>query len=346
MPDLEETLRCWHTRGEPYALASVTAAAGSTPRELGPALAVDREGNAAGTVSAGCIDAEVYELCGEALRTGREARRRFDSDPAEPHAPRLPCGGSVEVTVRRIDPRTDPVPAAGPPADRRPRLLIFGAVQFADALATVGAFLGYRVTVCDARPVFATRERVPDAQEVVVEWPHRYLARTPVDADTAICVLTHDEKFDVPALIEALRSEAGYVGALGSRRTCADRVRRLRESGLDEASLARLRSPIGLDLGGSTPQEVALSIGAEIVAAVHGGSGRPLREVDGPVHRRRSDRPMPVGTEPISEITGPQDRESDPGEGAAAGGGRDGGGRVAGGDGKRSAVRGSAAGAS
>src|SRR5947209_7695021 len=288
MRDLEETLRCWHTRGEPYALATVTAIAGSAPRELGPAFAVDAQGNAAGTVSAGCIDADVYELCRTALDTGAEARRRFEpEDEAEPFAPRLPCGGTIEVAVRRVDPRTDPLPIAEPSVDERPRLLIFGAVQFADALATAGRFLGYHVTVCDARPVFATRERVPDADEVVVEWPHRYLARTAIDARTAICVLTHDAKFDVPALIEALRSAACYVGALGSRRTCADRAERLREAGVDDAGLARLRSPIGLDLGGSTPAEVALAICAEIVAAMHGGSGRPLRELEGPLHRGR-----------------------------------------------------------
>lgn len=298
MHDLEEILRCWHTRGEPYALASITAAAGSAPRELGPALAVDGEGNAAGTVSAGCIDAEVYELCREVLGSGVETRRRFDSDPADAFAPQLPCGGSIEVTVRRIDPRTDPLPVQPPSADERPRLLIFGAVQFADTLATVGRLLGYHVTVCDARPVFATRERVPDADDVVVEWPHRYLARTPVDARTAICVLTHDAKFDVPVLAEALRSAAGYVGALGSRRTCADRAQRLRESGIGDEALARLHAPIGLDLGGGTPQEVAVSICAEIIAVMRGGSARPLRELTGPLHRRAGE----------PQLTGPQEK--------------------------------------
>lgn len=303
MRDLDETLRCWHTRGEPYALATVTAVTGSTPRDLGPAFAVDAEGNAAGTVSAGCVDSDVYELCRAALDTGRAARRRFDpGEQTEPFAPQLPCGGSIEVAVRRVDPRTDPLPIAEPSADERPRLLIFGAVQFADALATVGKFLGYHVTVCDARPVFATRERVPDADDVVVEWPHRYLARTPIDARTAICVLTHDAKFDVPALVEALRSDAGYVGALGSRRTCADRAERLREAGVEDDRLARLHAPIGLDLGGGTPREVALSICAEIVAETHGGSGRPLRELDGSLHRGRR-----TGGGGASELTGPPD---------------------------------------
>src|SRR6185437_12288993 len=322
MSDLARTIRCWHTRGEPYALATVTAIAGSAPRELGPAFAVDAEGTAAGTISAGCIDADVYELCLGVLDTGLEVCRRFDPDgQGEPFAPRLPCGGSIEVAVRRIDPRTDPLPIDERPADERPRLLIFGAVQFADALATAGKFLGYRVTVCDARPVFATRERVPDADEVIVEWPHRYLATTPVDAHTAICVLTHDAKFDVPALVEALRSEAGYVGALGSRRTCADRTARLREAGVDDDQLARLHSPIGLDLGGSTPQEVALSICAEMVAAMHGGSGRPLRELDGALHRQRAEGAAPDRVAGV--LTGPRNAGSDQeGQSRLAGGAR------------------------
>ncbi|HEU5429356.1 MAG TPA: XdhC/CoxI family protein [Actinocrinis sp.] len=315
MADLEETLRCWHARGEPYALATVTAIAGSAPRELGPAFAVDTEATAAGTVSAGCIDAEVYELCLAVLDSGLEVRRRFEPDGrGEPFAPHLPCGGSIEVAVRRVDPRTDPLPIEERPADERPRLLIFGAVQFADALATVGKFLGYRVTVCDARPVFATRERVADADEVIVEWPHRYLATTPVDARTAICVLTHDAKFDVPALIEALRSEAGYVGALGSRRTCADRAERLRAAGIEGDRLARLHAPIGLDLGGGTPQEVALSIVAEIVAVTRGGCGRPLRELEGALHHRRAAD----ATSTRPELTGLSKRGSGSAQGSVA----------------------------
>jgi xanthine dehydrogenase accessory factor len=287
MDELTRTLRCWHALGEPYALATVVAVTGSAPREPGAALAVDAAGTAAGSVSGGCVEAEVYELCREVLRTGRPARRRFDSDPEDPFAPALACGGAIEVAIRRVDPRSDTAVLAGLDAarDDRARLLIFGAVEFAAALAAAGRFLGYRVTVCDARPVFATPERFPDADEVVVQWPHRYLAAaTDLDRRTAICVLTHDPKFDVPALVEALRSPAGYVGALGSRRTCAERESRLREAGLDDASLSRLRSPIGLDLGAATPPEVALSICAEIVALARGGSGLPLRDTVGPLH--------------------------------------------------------------
>ncbi len=280
-------LRRWVARGEPFALATIVFAQGSVPRGVGALLAVDEDGSALGSVSGGCVDAEVYELCRLVLRTGCPTRRRFGSDPPEPFAPSLACGGAIEVAIRRVDPtmEADIVDELDGGAGRRPRMLIFGAVQFADTLATVGRFLGYRVTVCDARAVFGTRERVPDADEVVVRWPHEYLAGIAVDERDVVCVLTHDEKFDVPVLIEALRSRAGYVGAIGSRRTCARRVERLREAGIDDTRIARLRSPIGLDLGGPSPQEVALSIGAEIVAARYGGSGAPLRDTRGPMHR-------------------------------------------------------------
>jgi xanthine dehydrogenase accessory factor len=168
-------------------------------------------------------------------------------------------------------------------------MLVFGAIDFAAAVARVGAFLGYRVTVCDARPVFATAKRFPDADEVVVAWPHDYLAEQvaagAVDARSVVCVLTHDPKFDVPLLAVALRSGAGYVGAMGSRRTHEDRLARLRERGLTDAELGRLASPIGLDIGARTPEETAVSIAAEIVARQWGGSGRALSSTTGPVHR-------------------------------------------------------------
>lgn len=126
-----------------------------------------------------------------------------------------------------------------------PRMLVFGAIDYAAAVARIGAFLGYRVTVCDARPVFATPKRFPAGVEVVVDWPHRYLHGTETDERTVICVLTHDPKFDVPLLEEALRRPAAYIGAMGSRRTHHDRLERLVEAGLTEDELARLRSPWG-----------------------------------------------------------------------------------------------------
>ena len=171
----------------------------------------------------------------------------------------------------------------------KPRMLVFGAIDFAAAVARVGSFLGYHVTVCDARPVFATNTRFPEADEVVVDWPHRYLGAEReagrIDARTVITVLTHDPKFDVPLLEVALRlTEVAYVGAMGSRRTHEDRLARLREAGLEDKELARLSSPIGLDLGARTPEETAISIAAEIIAGRWGGSGRPLAATDGRIH--------------------------------------------------------------
>lgn len=179
-----------------------------------------------------------------------------------------------------------------------PRMLVFGAIDFAAAVADLGSYLGYRVTVCDARPVFATARRFPTAEEVVVKWPHVYLDEVAdeIDQRTAICVLTHDPKFDVPVLKRALSTEAGYIGAMGSRRTHEDRLERLREAGVEEGALARLHSPIGLDLGARTPEETAVSIAAELVRSRWGGSGRALSETRGRIHRDTPPVPLvPAG---------------------------------------------------
>jgi xanthine dehydrogenase accessory factor len=167
-------------------------------------------------------------------------------------------------------------------------MIVFGAIDFAAAVARIGGFLGYRVTVCDARPVFSTPRRFPYADEVVVDWPHRYLAAQAqagqVDERTVVCVLTHDPKFDVPVLQVALDLPLAYVGAMGSRRTHADRLARLREAGVPETALARLCSPIGVDLGARTPEETAVSIAAEIIATRWGGSGGRLSQTEGRIH--------------------------------------------------------------
>jgi xanthine dehydrogenase accessory factor len=170
---------------------------------------------------------------------------------------------------RRLDDLAVFVHSFAPP----PRMLVFGAIDFAAAVARAGKFLG-----------FATKARFPDADEVVVEWPHRYLAATAVDQRTVICVLTHDPKFDVPLLEVALRTPAGYIGAMGSRRTHDDRLARLREAGLAEDEIGRLRSPIGLDLGARTPEETAVSVAAELIQLRWGGSGQPLTDTSGRIH--------------------------------------------------------------
>jgi xanthine dehydrogenase accessory factor len=168
-----------------------------------------------------------------------------------------------------------------------PRMLIFGAVDFTAALAKVGKILGYRVTVCDARPVFATRARFPMADEVVVSWPDKYLAEvgSGLGPRDAVCVLTHDPKFDVPALVSALATNVGYLGAMGSRRTTEDRERRLREAGVDSAGLQRIMAPIGIDIGARTPEETAVAVCAEIISLRTGRETASLRDREGPIHR-------------------------------------------------------------
>ena len=233
---------------------------------------------------------------GRRCRPARSAARA-----PTPRSPTTPAACSPPVAPRRSP--TAPTASAAARAcgcscaayAPRPRMLVFGAIDFAAAVAHVGAFLGYRVTVCDARPVFATASRFPAADEVVVEWPHRYLAAEVeagrVDPRTVVCVLTHDPKFDVPLLEVALRMpEVAYVGAMGSRRTHDDRLERLREAGITDAELERLSSPIGLDLGARTPEETAVSIAAEIVALQWGGQGRRLQETSGAIHHHHGRR--------------------------------------------------------
>jgi xanthine dehydrogenase accessory factor len=167
-----------------------------------------------------------------------------------------------------------------------PCMVIFGAIDFTAALARIAKVLGYRVTVCDARPVFATRARFPMADDVVVAWPDRHLAEVGAGLGRrdAVCVLTHDPKFDVPAIVAALGTDVGYIGVMGSRRTHAERMARLRQAGVDDAALGRLMSPVGVDIGARTPEETAVSICAEIISLRAGRLVPSLRDGDGPIH--------------------------------------------------------------
>ncbi len=178
-----------------------------------------------------------------------------------------------------------------------PRMIIFGAVDFTAALAKVAKILGYRVTVCDARPVFATRARFPMADEVVVAWPDKHLAEVgpTLGQRDAVCVLTHDPKFDVPAIVSALATGVGYLGAMGSRRTTEERNGRLRDAGVDEEGLARVMGPIGLDIGARTPEETAVAICAEIIARRTGRQAPSLRDQPGPIHRDMAWAAAPEG---------------------------------------------------
>ncbi|MBQ1093586.1 XdhC family protein [Streptomyces sp. B93] len=385
MLDIAEQLHRWVEQGEDFAVATVVRTTGSAPRQPGAALAVDSTGTAVGSVSGGCVEGAVYELCQQALEDGRPVVERFGYSDDDAFAVGLTCGGVIDILVTPVrageaardmlaaalsaahrgdtvalarivegpaellgrglvvtpdgafhgtlggdedgpaptvaaearamlaagrtgtvlvgadgsrcgEPLTLLVESSAPP----PRLIVFGAIDFAAALVRLGKFLGYHVTVCDARPVFATAARFPDADEVIVDWPHRYLETARVDHRTVLCVLTHDAKFDVPLLQAALRLPVAYVGAMGSRRTHEDRVRRLRAVGVTQRELDRLRSPIGLDLGARTPEETALSIAAEFVADRYGGSGLPLTMTRTPIHR---DPAPAAGPHPRDAVT-------------------------------------------
>jgi xanthine dehydrogenase accessory factor len=258
-PELGEVARDIR-EGRPVAVATLVA--GSGPDRLGRRLVVHPDAMS-GSLGSGRLDDAVRDDAQGMLLQGRTGTLHYG-----PEGERR--GDDISVFVSSYAPR--------------PRMIVFGAIDFAAAVARVGSFLGYRVTVCDARPTFATARRFPDADEVVVEWPHRYLAGTTVDPRTVVCVLTHDPKFDVPLLEIALRMPLAYVGAMGSRRTNDDRQKQLRELGLTEEELARLHAPIGLDLGARTPEETAVSVAAEIISARWGGSGAQLRATAGPIH--------------------------------------------------------------
>jgi xanthine dehydrogenase accessory factor len=246
--------------GTPVAVATVIEG----PGQVGARRIIWEGDRAEGTLGAGeRLDQAVDDDARGMLAQGVTAVRRY--------------GAQGE---RRLDDLAVFVQSFAP----APRMLVFGAIDFAAAVARTGKFLGYRVTVCDARPVFATKSRFPDADEVVTDWPHRYLSGITTDDRTVICVLTHDPKFDVPLLEVALRRPAAYIGAMGSRRTHEDRLARLREAGMIDAELARLRSPIGLDLGARTPEETAIAIAAELIQLRWGGSGQPLTATAGRIH--------------------------------------------------------------
>ncbi|HEY3681883.1 MAG TPA: XdhC/CoxI family protein [Streptosporangiaceae bacterium] len=266
-PELAEVSRSI-ADGEPVAIATVL----DGPGQVG-ARRVVWEDHASGSLGGRRLDDAIDDDARGMLAQGVTGQRHYGPEGE-----------------RRLDDLTVFVHTFAPP----PRMLVFGAIDFATAVARVGKFLGYHVTVCDARPVFATAKRFPDADEVVVKWPHKYLSEITVDPRTAIAVLTHDPKFDVPLLEVALRTEAGYIGAMGSRRTHDDRLARLREAGLTDEELSRLRSPIGLDLGARTPEETAVAIAAELIQLRWGGTGTPLTRTDGRIHR-----------EPIAQLTEP-----------------------------------------
>ncbi|MFV0632559.1 XdhC family protein [Demequina sp.] len=330
MLDIAREVEAALAAGHRVAVVTVAAVHGSAPRAVGSAMAVTDDERVMGAISGGCVESEAYELALAALRGAGAPRSTLGLSDADALAAGLSCGGHLTVVATVVNPAdadvreqlraaadgraagldislTDGAVAATPTPGgdtrlegdtlylvrpRAPRLVIVGAVDYAAALAVAARPLGYRVTVVDARPAFATAERHPAAHEVIRAWPGEYVASTRIGQEDAICVLTHEERFDIPALIAALASPAGYVGAMGSRRTDARRRELLRQAGVGQAALARLRSPIGLDLGAVTPAETAISIVAEVVADSRGAWGAPrLSETAGTIHARH---PLPA----------------------------------------------------
>ncbi|GAB2975057.1 XdhC family protein [Amycolatopsis acidiphila] len=263
MPELQDIVESVH-KGQPVAVVTVIEHADAG--RVGKHMIVWPE-HTKGTLGSARVDDAVVDDARGLLATGRTGTLHYGLEGER-------RGEGMSVFVNTFEPP--------------PRMLVFGAIDFAAAMARMGAYLGFQVTVCDARPVFATTSRFPSADEVVVDWPHRYLKAEAeagrIDRRTVVAVLTHDPKFDVPLLEVALRLDVGYVGAMGSRRTHEDRMARLREVGMSEEELSRLSSPIGLDLGARTPEETAVSIAAEVIALRWGGGGKRLAELSGRIH--------------------------------------------------------------
>jgi xanthine dehydrogenase accessory factor len=311
----------WRDGGKAVALATVIATRRSAPRPLGSKLAVSETGELAGSVSGGCVESDVAVHAREVLESGRPKLLSYGIPDEDAWEVGLPCGGEIDVFVERVE-RELPDPekpqvvftivegdragerwvsddgevtrtqllerdgqrvfaeVLGPP----PRLLIFGAVDLAEELSRAAKGLGWRTVVADARARFATAERIPSADELLVAWPEEVLQQFEPDDRTAVVVLTHEDRWDVPALAGALASDAFYVGALGSRRTQERRREQLLETGVSEEQLDRLCGPAGLDLGAGTPAETAVSILAEILAVRAGREGGRLRTSSERIH--------------------------------------------------------------
>ena len=281
MTEVQTELERWRDRGDEHAaLATVVATRFSAPRPVGSKLAVSEQGELAGSVSGGCVESEVATVAREVLASGDTRALTYGITDEQAGTVGLPCGGEIDVTIERISLSELENFAEDAPH----RLLVFGAVDIAESLCRAAKELGWHTAVADARATFATRDRIASADELLVEWPEEVLGRVEPDERTAVVVLTHEERFDIPALVGALRSDAFYVGAIGSRRTQEKRRARLVEEGLTEDEIGRISGPTGLDLGAETPAETAVSILAEILAVRAGRSGGRLRDAKGRIH--------------------------------------------------------------
>ena len=301
MQDLLANLRRWLERDEAVALATVVATRRSAPKPVGSVLGVSAGGELAGSVSAGCVENEVYAEAREVLDGGEPRLRTYGITDEAALGVGLPCGGEIDVYVARADaallrdavdelergrivtvePADDGLKLVSRPA---PRLIVVGAVDVAEALCRGARSLGWRTTVVDPRARFATPERIPSADELLVEWPDAALERLAPDEGTAVVVLAHEDRIDLPALEHALAGPAFYVGAIGSRRTQERRREALGANGVSDEAIGRLHGPVGLDVGAQTPAETAVAILAEILAVRSGRTGGPLRARDGRIH--------------------------------------------------------------
>jgi len=282
MREILDQLIRWRDRGDEHmALATVLATRRSAPRPVGSKVAVSEQGELAGSVSGGCVESEVALTAREVLASGEPQRLTYGITDEQAGSVGLPCGGEIEVGVERVA-LTELERLVEESAPHR--LVVFGAVDIAEALCRGAKELGWDAVVADPRATFATRERIGTADELLVEWPEDALKRIELDDRTAVVVLTHEERFDIPALVGALRSDAFYVGALGSRRTQDRRRERLLAEGVSETEVDRLSGPTGLDLGAETPAETAVSILAEILAVRAGRSGGRLKDASGRIH--------------------------------------------------------------
>jgi xanthine dehydrogenase accessory factor len=317
MREVLDELNEWIGGREDIAVATVIETWGSSPRPLGSKMLVTRSGKMAGSVSNGCIEGAVFEEAQTVLKSGTPKIAAFGVADDVAFEVGLACGGHIEVFVQplgrahrqlvgmlnRNEPATlrtdlatgetelvDGTPPGSEAARRdgdvfvepfrRPaHLVIIGAIHIAIPLHRLAKLMGYRVTVIDARAKFASKERFPEADELIVAWPDEAMSRLAIDNATYIVILTHDPKFDLPALRSVLAKDAGYIGAIGSRKTNQNRFDALRKEGFTEEQLGRVHGPIGLDLGGRGAEETALGILAEITAVRFGGSGISMRAV-------------------------------------------------------------------
>jgi xanthine dehydrogenase accessory factor len=315
MREVAEELRAWRDAGDPLAIATVVDTWGSSPRPVGSKMLVSRSGRMAGSVSNGCIEGAVFEEAQEVLNSGRARVVEYGVADDVAFEVGLACGGHIAVFIqpatgvhdealrllaaeRPFVLSTDLRSGATDLLERTPdaelpqrdgdrfvepfarpaHMVIVGAIHIAVPLHRLAKVMGYRVTVVDARAQFATSERFPEADEILVQWPDEALSGMTIDRSTAVVILTHDPKFDMPALRAVLPSGAGYIGAIGSRKTNQNRFDALRQEGFSDDQLARVHGPIGLDLGGRGAEETALGIMAEVTAVRFGGSAVSMRE--------------------------------------------------------------------